>query len=143
MILGIVGSEKSKFTEETKYAARAAIGTLLLDYFPSKVVSGGCHLGGIDDWGIELAKASGIETLEFLPSKKTWSGGYRERNIKIAETADIVVCITVRSYHSEYSGMRFKLCYHCGVDSHIKSGGCWTMKYAQKLGKEGRLIVID
>lgn len=48
MTLGIVGSEQAKFTSETEAKARATIRTLIAQYQSSLVVSGGCHLGGVD-----------------------------------------------------------------------------------------------
>jgi hypothetical protein len=45
LILGIVGHAADKFTPLTGYQARLAI-----RYRPSKVISGGCHLGGMADY---------------------------------------------------------------------------------------------
>jgi hypothetical protein len=39
--------------------------------------------------------------------------------------------------------MTFEMCYHCMSDTHVKSGGCWTVKYAKKIGKEGEVLVIN
>lgn len=140
MIVGIVGSEGAKFTRDTELLARQKIDELLRD--ASCVVSGACHLGGIDRWAIEQAQHAKLPWIEYPPATKQWTGGYKERNIQIAEASDLVVCITVKELPPHYNGMRFKLCYHCGTDDHVKSGGCWTVKYAQKLGKEGRVEVI-
>lgn len=141
MVIGIVGSEAAKFTEETEAKAKAVIRELLPYY--TKVVSGGCHLGGIDIWAIQLAKELGRETQEFLPKTRNWEG-YKSRNILIAENSHIVVCITVKQLPESFKAKGWeKFCYHCKTNSHIKSGGCWTMHYGKKIGKEGRLIVID
>lgn len=141
MVVGIVGSEAAKFTPAMEEAARKLIRLCLAP--GDKVVSGACHLGGIDKWAIEEAKALGLETEEFPPASLQWEGGYRERNLKIANACDRLVCITVRGYHSGYKGMRFKLCYHCKTSDHIKSGGCWTLKKALQLGKAGDLFVVE
>lgn len=143
MILGIVGSEAAKFTPRTEALARERIAFKLAQFDPAEVVSGACHLGGIDEWAIEEAIADGVATRNFPPLRRSWEGGYKQRNIQIAEAADVVLCITLKRLPESYSGMTFKLCYHCGTDDHVKSGGCWTMKYAQKIGKRGELIVID
>jgi len=37
---------------------------------------------------------------------------------------------------------RNNMCIHCELPRHPTNGGCWTMKYARKLGKETHLIVI-
>lgn len=141
MILGIVGSEAAKFTAASEKAARKQIRTLLKKYKPEAVVSGGCHLGGVDIWAVEEAKKLGIPVTEYLPKKLSWEY-YKRRNIVIAEVADITVCITVNKLPASYRGMRFPLCYHCNTTKHIKSGGCWTTKYARSLGKEGYTITI-
>lgn len=138
--IGIVGSEAAKFTPETEIAARCLIQNLIRD--AHLVISGGCHLGGIDIWAKEEAAKLGIPMLEFLPEKLQWNGGYKERNEQIAAFSDEVYCITVKELPKTYTGMRFKFCYHCKTDEHVKSGGCWTTKYARSLGKVGKTLVI-
>lgn len=124
MKVGIVGHEGSKFTPETEERARRIIRLLLRG--ATLMVSGGCHLGGIDIWAEEEATAVGVPTLIFKPAKLQWEGGYKQRNLKIAENSDIVHCIVVRQLPPSYSGMRFTYCYHCKTNDHVKSGGCWT-----------------
>lgn len=143
MRLGIVGSEGAKFTAQTRERARREIRKLLRLYKPSEVVSGACHLGGIDIWAAEEAKAAGIKVVEYPPAKRCWIGGYRERNLQIVRRSHAVICITLKELPKTYQGMRFNVCYHCGTDDHVKSGGCWTTKQARKVGKEGRTIVIS
>ncbi len=142
MILGIVGSESAKFTDATKGSAISEIYDLIQSTRATKVVSGGCHLGGIDAWAIRAAKDLGVDTHEYLPKTRSWNGGYKQRNMAIAEASDFVVCITVKELPPNYKGMRFPYCYHCKTDEHIKSGGCWTVKYAKSLGKKTEVIVI-
>jgi hypothetical protein len=138
--IGIVGSEGAKFTKETEAKAREVIREVLRGN--EVVVSGGCHLGGIDIWAVEEAKAMGLDVMEFLPKTRKWDGGYKQRNQLIAENSDIVYCITLKELPDSYTGMKFNLCYHCGTKEHVKSGGCWTVKYAKKIGKKGEIIVI-
>lgn len=140
MVIGIVGCEEKKFTSATEQEARMLIRDLLRFY--DKATSGGCHLGGIDIWAKEEALKMNRPFVEYLPKEKSWAG-YKNRNILIAKNSDVVVCITVKSLPPDFKPMGWeKYCYHCGTDQHIKSGGCWTVKYAQKLGKEGKVIVI-
>lgn len=143
MILGIVGSEAAKFTVETQAEARRRINRLFEIYRPSKVVSGRCPLGGIDIWAIEEAIYNGIPYEEFPPGYNTWRY-YKRRNIRIAGASSRVVCLTVRDLPPGFKeGGWERYCYHCQTDQHIKSGGCWTVKYArEKLGKPGEIIVI-
>jgi hypothetical protein len=141
MIWGIVGSEAAKFTPFTERRAKEEIRALLSP--GDKVISGKCHLGGIDIWCIEIARAMALETEEHAPPRRVWTGGYKTRNEKIAQRCHEAVCITVRELPPGYDGMRFDLCYHCMTKDHVKSGGCWTVKYARSLGKPGRIIVID
>lgn len=140
MIVGIVGSEAAKFTPETEAEARKAIRLCLLP--EDMVISGACHLGGIDEWAIEEGIALGLATENFPPAIHKWEGGYKQRNLQIAEKCDKLICITISAYPTNYKGMRFNFCYHCKTNAHIKSGGCWTMKQAEKLGKQTQLIVI-
>jgi hypothetical protein len=139
--IGIVGSEAAKFTPETEATARRMIRESL--HPGDVVVSGACHLGGIDTWAIEEAKKLGLETKEYPPATREWTNGYRLRNIQIAEDSDWVLCFTVRCLPESYDGMRFRLCYHCGTNAHVKSGGCWTVKYAKTIGKHGVVMVVE
>lgn len=140
--LGIVGSEAAKFTSETERKARWVIRWLLKSGRYHTVVSGACHLGGIDVWAIEEADKFGVPTVEFPPATRSWSTGYKLRNQEIAQKSDHVVCITVKELPKTYTGMRFEYCYHCNTNAHVKSGGCWTVKYAKSIGKTGEIIVI-
>lgn len=135
--LGIVGHEASKFTKAGEAEARAVIRDLIWKYQVNMVVSGKCHLGGIDIWAVEEAKQMGRMTLEHAPKIRSWSapGGYRDRNQAIARDSDMVVCIVVDNLSPDYHGMKFPGgCYHCGdrIPPHIKSGGCWTAWQARK-----------
>lgn len=144
MRLGIVGSEASKFTAETEKLAREVIvGLILSEKLPVKlVVSGECHLGGIDAWARQEAERLKMPYKGFPPRTFSWADGYKPRNIQIAENSDLVVCITVKTLPEGYKGMRFDYCYHCETSEHIKSGGCWTVKYAKRIGRSGEVIVI-
>ena len=139
MKIGIVGCEAQKFTSKTEAIARRAIRFAIRK--ATLVVSGSCHLGGIDVWAIEEARKLGIPTKEFPPTKRSWEG-YKARNIQIAEAVDLVTCFTLDKLPKNFRGMRFQLCYHCGTSDHVKSGGCWTVKYARKIGKLGSVQVI-
>ena len=145
MRVGIVGSEAAKFTPDTEAKAREVIRRYLKP--GDVVISGGCHLGGIDIWAIEEGRKLGLETVEHKPKTLAWTGGYKDRNILIAKDAEYVLCITVKELPEGYNGMRFPQgCYHCGTpaEHHVKSGGCWTTKYARKyLGKPTNLEIIS
>jgi hypothetical protein len=143
MIYGIVGSEQAKFNSITELVARNTIRNILTQN--DSVVSGECHLGGIDIYVKEIALEMNILYKGYPPQRLQWSPGYKERNEKIAENSDIVICITVAKLPKDYTGMRFVRCYHCSANSleHVKSGGCWTTKYARKLGKQTILFVVN
>lgn len=139
-VVGIVGSEAAKFTPETEALAREMIRKAIKG--KTTVVSGACHLGGVDVWAMEEAKKMGIsQRIEFAPEKKHWDG-YKARNIQIAERSQKIVCITVKKLPKGFKGMRFPLCYHCKTTDHVKSGGCWTAWYAKKLGKPIEIIAV-
>jgi hypothetical protein len=159
--LGIVGGEAAKFTKQTQIRAceliegllRAAI---LLDP-EAEVVSGDCHLGGIDQWCMEVAQDLRFpdhRRIVFPPRGHAWAF-YKARNIKIAERCSKAICITVKTLPPDFrarapdgrlldgpGGWEF-FCYHCNTDQHIKSGGCWTVKHARKLGKPGDVLVVE
>lgn len=140
MRIGIVGHAADKFTVETEEDAREIIRGL---FSPGDIViSGGCHLGGIDQWAIEEAKSAGLLTEVYLPRIRSWAGGYRERNMLIARDSDEVRVIVVRDFPEGFGGVRYPFCYHCGTSEHVKSGGCWTGRLAQKLGKRSVWHVI-
>lgn len=142
MRVGIVGSERKKFTEKGRAKARRLIRSILSEPGVEMVVSGGCHLGGIDKWAVEIGKEMGLTVREFLPATHSWASGYKPRNLLIAKHSDVVHCITVDHLPKDFSGMRFDLCYHCGKKDHVKSGGCWTMRRAREMGKKGILHVV-
>jgi hypothetical protein len=143
MRLGIVGSEGAKFSDQARARCQEEIEFLLWANQATGVVSGGCHLGGVDLWAAEIGLRMGLEVQEFLPKERNWEG-YKARNILIAENSDEVICLTVSSLPPGFrEGGWERYCYHCGTDEHIKSGGCWTTKHARKLGKPGRTIVIN
>ena len=142
MRIGIVGSEGAKFTPYTEARAKKIIHRLLDKSEVTHVVSGGCHLGGIDIWAVEIGRELGKEIVEHRPKNLQWSTGYAPRNLLIAKDSDAIFCITVGELPSSYTGLRFDYCYHCHTNSHIKSGGCWTVKKAVEMGKPGKIIVI-
>jgi len=146
VILGIVGSEQAKFTVETERLARLTIRRLIIDAWKDGktpiVVSGECHLGGVDIFAKEEASSLGCLYQGFAPKSLDWTRGYKPRNMQIARASDRVVCITIRELPVGYTGMRFKSCYHCCRNDHVKSGGCWTVKYAKSLGKVGDVVVV-
>ena len=145
MKIGIVGAEAAKFTEAGKDRAIEAIEALL---HPGViVVSGHCHLGGIDIWAEDLAADYGLETEIYPPETLVWSTGFKPRNLQIARACDLCVCIGVDKLPPNFKGMTFKGCYHCARSGcstpHVKSGGCWTVLQAGKLGKEMRWIIVE
>jgi hypothetical protein len=130
VILGIVGHEAAKFTAETESRARAAIFAAIRRHGATRIVSGHCHLGGVDIWAEEIAAALRLPTTIYAPEVLRWGEprGFRARNLRIARGSDLVACVVVRELPPGYTGMRFAGCYHCGARNpeHVKSGGCWT-----------------
>lgn len=141
-IIGIVGSEKAKFTSTGELRAKQLIRELLSQ--PNVgFTSGACHLGGIDIWAEEIADELKLFKRIFPPRVYNWSGGYKPRNIQIAQACTELHNITVDRLPVDFIGMRFSHCYHCnGSVNHIKSGGCWTKNYTESLGKPGVLHII-
>lgn len=133
MKIGIVGHEAAKFTATQQQSARELIHALLsLD--DCILVSGRCHLGGIDVWAEEIADALNREKQIYPPATRRWHNGYKPRNIQIAKHSDIVHVIVVAQLPDNYTGLRFlDGCYHCNAarPAHVKSGACWTANYAK------------
>jgi hypothetical protein len=127
MILGIVGNAGDKFDEDSKEIACLCIRQLIDEHNPRLIISGACHLGGIDKWAVNIAGEMEIPFHEYNPEDLSWPS-FKKRNLLIAKGSDKVVCIVVKDYPKDYKGERFKKCYHCKyrIPSHVKSGGCWT-----------------
>lgn len=149
--IAIVGAEESKFTPPMKSYALDLIANILTSHTLSSpyktvtLISGHCHLGGVDIWAEEMAELLGIQTRIYAPKTFKWSEGYRKRNLQIANDCDEIHNIVVADYHSNYRGMRFPKCYHCCprdgsvkdqssesslIPRHVKSGACWTLNKA-------------
>ena len=82
---------------------------------PTMIVSGGAD--GIDSMAIAAAKRHRLPFKEFKPRARRWDGrgGYKERNLKIAQFCDELVRIVSSKSHTYGSG--------------------WTRDQARKLGK--------
>jgi len=141
MNVGIVGHEAAKFTKKGQTEALDIIMDLLSPQ-DAVLVSGGCHLGGIDIWAEQTAMVFGRAKIIHKPKSHDWSNGYKPRNILIARDSDVLHCLAAVRLADSYQGMKFKLCYHCNATDHVKGGGCWTMKYAKALGKTVELHQI-
>lgn len=132
MKLGIVGTSRP-LSEREITDARKIIAHLIKHFNYPTVVSGGAT--SIDCLAFHVAESMGCETELFIPKVPRWEGGYKERNLKIAQVSDVVVCLT--------TNVKTQKCYHHSeIENHQKTAGCWTMVKAVKLGKEGRLYII-
>lgn len=139
--IGIVGANGLRFTPQTEQTARRLIRELIsvddnytstLDEFSLiTVISGECHLGGVDRFAKEEALAARYRYVGHRPHVLRWEG-FRRRNLKIARESHLCVCITVAGTTT---------CRHCGTQ-HVQSGGCWTIKQAAAMGRDTRLYVI-
>ena len=137
--IGVVGAERSKFTANQVFVVRRLIADLIRGY--DRVVSGACHLGGVDLWAVRVAREKGLSVTEYPPETRDWAG-YKARNLLIARDADHVVCIVVSRLPLGFKGLTHRLCYHCGIDDHVKSGGCWTAWRAVEMGKTASLVIV-
>ena len=140
MKIGIVGSGADKFTPRLERQAKQLLREILSE--PGAVlVSGHSPVGGIDIWAEEISRELGLpEPIIHAPEVNQWNPpgryGYKARNLDIARDSDVLHVIVVTSYPPDYQGMRFSACYHCKTDTHVKSGGCWTGKQAEKMGRK-------
>lgn len=108
---------------------------MILGFDADVVISGHSPVGGIDIWAEEIADELGVVMQTYEPIIQQWNPpggyGYKARNLDIANNSDLVAVIVAREYPENYYGRRFALCYHCRLDDHVKSGGCWTGKKAR------------
>jgi len=132
MTIGIVGTSHLTQIEEDE-AARLIHNIIEDAYFQNrKIVTG-------DAKGIDALVRKAVPEdwlIVFNASVDHWEGkdGFKVRNIKIAEEADYIYCITTK--------VKDRRCYHCDAD-HERTGGCWTKNYAVAvLDKGGRTMVI-
>lgn len=80
-VLGIVGAEAAKFTKAGEDAARTTIREYIARLQPAMIVSGECHLGGVDIWAKEEAAKAGLAFHGFPPKDHHWLSGYKPRNL--------------------------------------------------------------
>ena len=165
--IAIVGPEESKWKPNQKEDAKQWIEDFLsgmkleteqgsLGGHDIILVSGHCPKKGVDIWAEEVADNLGIKK-EIYPADCTldpvnkclgreyfhwWNFHYKPRNIQIAEACNVLYCIVPKD--------KTKICRHCWkeastvlISEHPTNGGCWTAKYAKKLGKEVHLVVIE
>lgn len=149
--IGIIGSEAAKFTPKAEEEAKRVIRDIL-NHPGVTLVSGHCHLGGVDIWAEEISKELKQDQIIYPAKVLHWEGGFKERNLQIASAADEIYIISVDTLPEGYKGMRFKSCYHCDrirkknnlyIPNHVKSGACWTAEKGIKLGKAAYWVVIS
>ena len=144
--VGFIGHGEGKFTIRGKEIAIDLIYKLMKGYGePITVISGHSPVGGIDMWAEKIAEKLGFPTDIKAPKQLTWGGsyGFRARNIDIGEQSNELHVILVDRYPSFYKGIRFSNCYHCGVSDHVKSGACWTRKWADRVGTKTFTHIIE
>ena len=156
--IAIVGSAADKFIPETEAKAREIINSILTEaqkkYGDGLVmVSGGCHLGGVDIFSEEESFKLKIKTQIYKPQVLQWNRpgtyGFKKRNRDIAEHCNELHVVVPAKYPDSYTGFRYKACYHCGgpkdprATDHIKTGGDWTANVAIHLRKKVYRHIID
>jgi hypothetical protein len=129
------------------------------DYSDIILISGHCPYGGVDIWAEEIADELGIEKEIYAPDINQWEDkhrtivgynhiydkvveteyeedlmGYKSRNKLMADKGNIVYCIVPDRHELT--------CKHCKIMGHPSNGGCYTLNYAKKLGKETHLVII-
>ncbi len=131
MNIAIVGAS----VPDNEELIKSEIRKILNDEDNPILISGGAK--GVDTIASKMAEELGVKSIIFLPQVMQWDPpneiGYKARNIQIAEYCDKLYCFPAR--------LRDRRCYHCDAD-HQVSGGCWTMWYARKKGKETKIILL-
>jgi hypothetical protein len=152
-ILGIVGPSMSKIPNDENLilalkneVRRAMVG----DW--DEIASGGAT--GIDEFAKQIAAEQRLMFRAIIPRHNHWDGsykscptpndcfGFKARNMALANWVTKLVCIV---FNIESWPKWGPLCYHClsRLDSklvtHRANGGCWTLNYAQDIGKDVEL----
>lgn len=120
MRVGITGS-RTLSTPQRRQAHLILRGILSV-YGPADELHHG-DANGIDKIAAEEALRLGIEVIRHLPKNQRWKGGYRERNMEIVDSSDIVIAV-----HSHLS---------------TTGGTVWTYNYAVRQGKNTEWIELD
>lgn len=110
--IAIVGSSKSG---DSSYEQ---VKQLILSY-PSNttIISGGAI--GVDSIAEKVANELGYEFECYRPKGYGWKF-FKERNLLIAERVKKVYSLAIADEEG--------YCYHCEVQGHQKTAGCWTGK---------------
>lgn len=131
MKIAIVGT--SHLTDKEKARAANAIESIFNENPDAEIITGDAN--GIDALVLSYSGCREMTMIKALDKK--WEGkyGFKQRNIAIAEQADIIYSIAIP--------IKTTRCYHCSNEDHERTGGCWTKRYAiDKLDKRGRTIII-
>ncbi len=127
------------------------------------LVSGGCGAsgedkkqifdGGIDVWAEIVADFIGLEkdikyaetfdwkdkVVSITPSGRDKRKGYKSRNIDIAYDCEVLWCIEPKVPQGSHKAT-WSSDHGC---FYRRSGGMWTLEYAEKLGREVYVVVIE
>ena len=142
--LGVVGASGPRPARLIEF--ENAVHSVISDYLSKfgdglTVVSGGAR--GVDSMTVKVCGELGVKVVEFKNTVYRWEGpgGFKERDLKIANESDHVVSIVNKSYSDRPS--RKAPCYHCARVSrdsnHVVSGGCFTAINC----KSSEVIVIE
>jgi len=136
MKIAIVGSSHLSDTEEvdTRKYCGLILNSLIKKCGSNDItfISGGAS--GVDTIAETTAKDLGLKTIIHKPLEYKWENGYKPRNMIIAQECDVLYCLPTK--------VKLTPCYHCEEKDHEVTGGCWTMKYAQKLKKETHVLPL-
>lgn len=132
--VGIIGNGEDKFSMVGALRAKALISSLIVSGV--SMASGHSPKGGVDIWAEEVASELAsrdptVRAVIFHPAIQKWEGGYKQRNLEIAQFSEELHVIVADEHPAGFRGKKFEMCYHCahmGRDplNHVKSGACWT-----------------
>lgn len=108
MRLAIVGSQGKAWTPIAMTVVRIYIASAITLLEPDIVISGGSPGGGVDDWVRAEMHARGWlhRFEEFKPAVNNWMGigGFKDRNMNIAESCDQLISIRSKDSTTYGSG---------------------------------------
>jgi hypothetical protein len=130
-ILGING--KGLDAEETKQAMEKIVELTKMYRFPTLMTMHSPN-GGVNTL-VELyasteSNNTALKEYDYGDNLTDW----KDSSQMLAEDCDVFFCITTKIKKNQ--------CHHCLDYTHERTGACYPMKLAKKMGKQTKLIIL-
>lgn len=128
-ILGINGSGLSN--EETKNAMEMIL-EITNRYDDPTVITIHSPNGGVNTLVEMFADSNAVKHEYYDYGKNMYD--WKESSARLAEDCDVFFCLTTK--------IKKNKCHHCLDYTHERTGACYPMKLAKKMGKQTKLIIL-